>query len=168
MSAEAFEVLRHGKVVDTVWFTGYTVAEARTSLINHDGYPIDIHVRKAPARKQPARNELERRPLNPSREILMRNFVSNTGAADLCMTLAQAQSAAHPGPCDTDVETLAADPAIRAQLDALDPAAVAAELKPYGAWDAVQLANHPENLLRLLWLAAGDIVEENRARGRVR
>jgi hypothetical protein len=60
MSAEAFEVLRHGKVVDTVWFTGYTADEARRSLINHDGYPIDIHVRKAPARKQPARNELER------------------------------------------------------------------------------------------------------------
>lgn len=31
--------------VDTVYFTDYTVDEARKSLIDHDGYPNDIMVK---------------------------------------------------------------------------------------------------------------------------
>lgn len=42
--AIAFNVYRRGRLIDTVWFTGYTVEEARHSLINHDGYPHDIIV----------------------------------------------------------------------------------------------------------------------------
>ena len=41
---KAYNVYRNGKLIDTVWFTGYTVEEARKSLIEHDGYPADIVV----------------------------------------------------------------------------------------------------------------------------
>lgn len=51
MGAIAYDVFRkvNGRTVkiDTVWFTGYTADEARKSLIDHDGYPSDIIVRRA-------------------------------------------------------------------------------------------------------------------------
>jgi hypothetical protein len=34
-------------------------------------------------------------------------------------------------------------------------------LKEYGAWDATELADHDQNLQRILWLAAGDISDSN-------
>jgi hypothetical protein len=46
MKAKAYNVYRHGRLIDTVWFTGYTAEEARRSLIEHDGYPSDIEVRE--------------------------------------------------------------------------------------------------------------------------
>jgi hypothetical protein len=64
------------------------------------------------------------------------------------------------GACDGDVAYLRTLPAIRRQLDKLEPAVVAEELKEYGSWDETELADHDENLSRLLWLACGDIVEE--------
>jgi len=43
--AKAYDVYLRGKLIDTVWFTGYTAEEARVSLINHDGYDPAIVVR---------------------------------------------------------------------------------------------------------------------------
>jgi hypothetical protein len=80
---------------------------------------------------------------------------------DLELTLEQAQSASHQGRCDDDVEALAREPGVAAQLAALDPLAVAAELREYGAWDDDELADHDANLRRVLWLAAGQIRDEN-------
>jgi hypothetical protein len=86
-------------------------------------------------------------------------FTSGSGRIELQMTLQQARTASHPGMCDGDVRDLSRDPAIRAQLDALDPVILAAELREYGAWDARELADHEQNLQRILWIAAGDITE---------
>lgn len=54
MSHEAFDVYRpsnkdRGKLIwiDKVFASGYDVDEMTRSLINHDGYPSDIVVRKA-------------------------------------------------------------------------------------------------------------------------
>ena len=44
--AKAYNVYLRGKLIDIVWFTGYTVEEARRSLINHDGYDDRIVVRE--------------------------------------------------------------------------------------------------------------------------
>ena len=78
---------------------------------------------------------------------------------ELAMTLDNARSASHQGQCDDDVRALSEVPGIRQQLDALDPEKVRAELKEYGAWDAEDLADHEQNLQRVLWLAACNIVE---------
>lgn len=71
-----------------------------------------------------------------------------------------AESAAHQGQCDEDVRALSLRADIRKQLDALDPATVVDELVEYGAWEADALADHEQNLQRLLWLAAGDIADD--------
>lgn len=87
-------------------------------------------------------------------------FTSSSGQIELKMTMEQAKSASHQGQCDADVAELARVPAIKRQLDAIDPATLASELKEYGAWDDAELADHAQNLQRILWLAAGNIVEE--------
>ena len=86
-------------------------------------------------------------------------FTSSSGRIELKMTLDQARSASHQGQCDSDVKELSKVPAIARQLAKIDPATLAGELREYGAWDTKQLADHDQNLQRLLWLAAGDIVE---------
>lgn len=39
-----FNVRLNGKLIDTVFFTGYTRREAYESLVNHDGYDSGITV----------------------------------------------------------------------------------------------------------------------------
>jgi len=91
-------------------------------------------------------------------------FTSGSGRIELKMTMAQAQGASHQGQCDDDVKALSQVPAIARQLRKIAPETLRNELREYGAWDAGELADHEQNLQRLLWLAAGDIVEESRAR----
>jgi hypothetical protein len=79
------------------------------------------------------------------------------------MTLEQARTGSHQGQCDEDVCYLSRLPEIAQQLAALDPAQVRAELKEYGAWDEAELADHTQNLQRVVWLAAGNITEEETA-----
>jgi hypothetical protein len=55
---------------------------------------------------------------------------------------------------------------VRDQLDALDPAALAAELREYGAWDDEELADHEANLSRIVWIAGGNIREEQESDSR--
>lgn len=81
------------------------------------------------------------------------------------MTLEDALSASHPGPCDEDVKILLQKDYIKAQFEKLDPADIAAELDEYGAWDDVELADVEQNRVRILWIAAGDIREEEREEG---
>jgi hypothetical protein len=78
------------------------------------------------------------------------------------LTKAQALGAAHPGACDADVEALLRVPAVRRQLETIDPAGIRAELKEYGAWDAGELADDEDNRLRIVWIAASNIREDIR------
>lgn len=87
---------------------------------------------------------------------------SSDGRLEMQMTLEQARSASHRGQCDADVLALSRVPEIAAQLAAFDPALVRKDLKGYFAWNDADLADHEQNLQRLLWLAAGDISEEAR------
>lgn len=88
-------------------------------------------------------------------------FTSSSGRIELQMTLEQARGASHQGQCDADVLALSKVPAIAEQLAALNPTVLAAELKEYGAWDTEELADHEQNIQRILWLAAGDIVDNH-------
>jgi hypothetical protein len=47
-------------------------------------------------------------------------------------------------------------------LERIDPVALRKELAEYGAWDEQELADHEQNIQRILWIAAGDIVENSR------
>jgi hypothetical protein len=86
-------------------------------------------------------------------------FSSSSGRIELQMTLAQAESMSHSGQCDSDVAAGRECPSLAAQLAAIDPADLQAELKEYGCWNAEELSDHNANLDRILWLAAIDIQE---------
>lgn len=63
----------------------------------------------------------------------------------------------HSGPCDEDVIRCMELPEVKAELAEIDPEALRKELYEYGAWDDEELKNHNDNLMRILWLAAGNI-----------
>lgn len=87
-------------------------------------------------------------------------YVSSCGRIELEITMDQARSASHVGRCDDDVAALCRMPGIAAQLERIDPETLRDDLRGYGAWDDAELADHETNLQRLVWLAAGAIVEE--------
>jgi hypothetical protein len=89
-------------------------------------------------------------------------FTSSHGTIEIEMTMAQAQSASHQGQCDDDVQALSNNRKIRRQLERIDTVALRKELAEYGAWDDQELADHEQNIQRILWIAAGDIVENSR------
>jgi predicted secreted Zn-dependent protease len=89
-------------------------------------------------------------------------FTSSHGTIEIQMTMAQAQSASHQGQCDDDVMALSNNRKIRRQLERITPEVLRKELAEYGAWDEQELADHGQNLQRILWIAAGDIVENSR------
>lgn len=86
-------------------------------------------------------------------------YSSSSGRIELVIAAEDAAGASHSGQCDADVMALSEVPYIAVQLAQLEPATVADELKEYGAWDAAELADHAQNLQRLLWIACGDIRE---------
>ena len=71
-----------------------------------------------------------------------------------------AQMCSHQGDCGPDIEQAMAMPEVRKELSRLSPSLVRAELWDYGAWEDEELQNHELNLARILWLGAGNIVEE--------
>ena len=64
----------------------------------------------------------------------------------------------HSGPCDADVAHWA--PLVTRPANCT-PDALRAELHEYGAWDADELADDAANWARILWIAAGDIAEDD-------
>lgn len=88
-------------------------------------------------------------------------WTTGSGRIELNITKNDALCCSHPGPCDNDVMQLSDKPSIKRQLAKLSPELVASELKEYGAWDTDELADHSQNLQRLLWLACGDISDGN-------
>lgn len=88
-------------------------------------------------------------------------FTSSSGKIEFQMTLEQAQSMSHSGSCDDDVSAGRDILGIREQLAAIDPKTLRDELAEYGAWNDTELSDHDANLDRILWLAAGEIAEQN-------
>lgn len=76
------------------------------------------------------------------------------------MTLDEAMTGSHQGECDEDVEYLCSLPHIKKQLEEIDPRLIAEELREYGAWDSEELADHEQNKRRIIWIAAGNIRDE--------
>ena len=87
-------------------------------------------------------------------------FSSSSGRIELQISLSDAQSASHQGQCDDDVQALSKVPYISEQLAKIDPETLKGELREYGAWDDDELSDHEQNIQRLLWIACGDIVDQ--------
>jgi hypothetical protein len=86
-------------------------------------------------------------------------FSTSSGRIELQLTRALAATVSHPGECSSDVAALRTVPAIRRQLDKIDPDLLRAELAEYGAWEDHELLDHDTNLSRILWLAGCNITE---------
>jgi hypothetical protein len=68
------------------------------------------------------------------------------------------------GAQDANVEALLRTPYIAAQFDmpfaTINPESVRQELKEYGAWDETELTDETKNRARILWIAAGNLRDE--------
>lgn len=72
-----------------------------------------------------------------------------------------AQMCAHQGRCDEDVEQAMLLPEVKEQLEAIDKEQLVKELYDYGAWSDEELQDHQQNLMRILWIASGNILDGN-------
>ncbi len=68
--------------------------------------------------------------------------------------------ASHPGKCDDDVNYIMQLPYIKKQLAVIDKEQLIKELKEYCAWDDNELSSHEDNLMRIVWIASGNIIED--------
>lgn len=84
---------------------------------------------------------------------------TSSGRIELELTAEDATSGSHQGPCDDDIRELSREPYIAEQLAKLDPKLLASELREWGAWTDDELADHDQNLQRVLWLACGSIAD---------
>lgn len=80
---------------------------------------------------------------------------------ELRMTMAEAEACTHMGDCEPDVRALWRKPHIRRQLAKIDPDKLRKELEGYGAWSDNELDDKDWNEIRILWIAAANIVEEH-------
>jgi len=80
---------------------------------------------------------------------------------EISMSMELAKSLCHQGDCDQDVkDAIECVPKLRRQLDKIPADVIRRELKQYGAWSEEELADEAKNKMRLVWIAAGDIVDE--------
>lgn len=83
---------------------------------------------------------------------------------EITLSREQAMDCSTPGQdADETVKAVCKEPRVRAMLDKLAPEAIRAELREYGAWDEEELQDEEANRRRIVWIAAGNIREEERA-----
>jgi hypothetical protein len=82
------------------------------------------------------------------------------GKIELNVDIDLAKTCSHPGDCESDVRILMQNPAIKDQLENVDPDTLRDTLTEYGAWNVDELQDHGMNLVRILWVACCDLVEE--------
>jgi len=79
------------------------------------------------------------------------------------LTKADALNVSQAGDMSSQVCDLLQKGYVKKQADKIDPVALCDELRDYGAWDNDQLQDHKANLERLVWIAGGDIRENDRS-----
>jgi hypothetical protein len=84
-------------------------------------------------------------------------FAIFNNGLEIEMTMEQAQAMSHQGDCQNDVIE-AMENGLADQLEGKEEL-IRSELSEYGAWDDNELQDVNENNMRILWLAAGNIVE---------
>lgn len=94
----------------------------------------------------------------------MKKRVAYFDRFSISMHLEQARDCSGPGDATEAVTYLEKDKAISRQLDGIRPADIRDCLREYGAWNAEELQDDYENRLRILWIAACDIREEEEGR----
>jgi hypothetical protein len=78
---------------------------------------------------------------------------------EINMTKRQAESASHSGDCLPGVIDILSLPSIKKQLANIQDDKLKNELKEYGAWSEEELNDRRNNEERIIWIAAGNIVD---------
>jgi uncharacterized Fe-S cluster protein YjdI len=91
----------------------------------------------------------------------MKHYALFNYIGEIQLSLKVAKMCSHSGQCVKDVKKAMQLPEVKKELAKIDPAKLVKELSEYGAWEIHELLNHTENLERILWIAAGNILEEN-------
>ena len=79
---------------------------------------------------------------------------------EISMTSEEASQGSHQGQCDEDVEALCKVPHIKEQLANISDSDLINELSEYGAWEGHELQDRSLNENRIIWIAAGNIIDE--------
>ena len=85
-----------------------------------------------------------------------KNYVAQFDRFEIEMSGNAALDCSHSGDCAADVAAHA--PQVQ-RSERCTAEALQAELKEYGAWDAEELADDAENWQRIIWIAAGNIID---------
>lgn len=86
-------------------------------------------------------------------------WTSSSGRIELNIPEGLASIGYHSGSCDSDIAELMKLDSIKALLSGIAHQVLSDELKEFGAWNSEELANHEDNLARILWIACGDLVD---------
>jgi hypothetical protein len=90
----------------------------------------------------------------------LRWYTSSCGRIEFLLSLEQAESISHSGPCDMDVRALGELSSIRAITDKLDPETVRTVVNEmFADITEEELKDDDDNIERLLWIAGCDIAE---------
>jgi hypothetical protein len=84
------------------------------------------------------------------------NLIASFNRFEVEMPLEAAQACSHQGDCYEDCKIWEK----RINLASLNVNKIREELREYGAWDETELADDYMNRIRIIWLAAGNILEE--------
>lgn len=92
----------------------------------------------------------------------MKNLIAQFNyIGEIKLTKDLAEKCYHTGDCMIDIKEAIETPFIKKQLDKINPEQLKKELYNYGAWDNEELSIHSDNLARILWIAAGDVLDNN-------
>lgn len=87
-------------------------------------------------------------------------WADGSGRLEIELTMEQAEQGHHSGECYDDVKALTDIPEIKEQLEKLDISLVKETLKEYGfEGEEIDRYSDKEALIRILWLACGDITD---------
>lgn len=88
------------------------------------------------------------------------HWCTSSGRIELEIELEDAHFTNHSGDCEQEVKQIMRFPYIKEQLSKIDAALLWQELREWGAWSEQELGDHKQNLMRIVWLAAGAISDE--------
>ena len=90
----------------------------------------------------------------------MKPKITSFNRFEISLTKPDYESATIPG-CDAQpqIKTILYKPYIKRQFAVIAPQKIAAELKEYGAWDETELKDTVMNQYRIIWIAAGNIID---------
>lgn len=154
MNALYAELDRRQARIEELEFALDRVADFLKALLDGDEHEAhDLLVNAGEDMEDVARTALRKTEATDLRYATFEGF-------EIAMTLEEALSASHQGPCDEEVAALLDSLPISSQLDEIGPEAIRDELRNAGAWDEGELADDQANRKRIAWIAAGNIREE--------